>query len=308
MILFYYHGIITNDAGLRRRRIRREEQTMERKLETFLAVCRHLNYRRAAGELHLTQPAVTKQIQALEEYYGAPLFHYDGRKLTRTKRGEILETYAISLRYNDEELMRKMKEKPRTLLRVGATKTIGDYVLGPSVARFLTVPDHELSLIVDNTERLLGLLEEGKLDFVFVEGIFDKQRYDSYLLRMEPFTGICAAGHPFAGKNISLEQLFDETLILREQGSGTRDIFERELRQLNYTTNAFSRTIYISSFKLIRDLVSGGAGISFAYQAVSEGDDRLGGFTCPPLTGAHELNVVYLKNTKAGEYARDFMG
>ena len=93
---------------------------MDQKLSTFLTLCSTMNYRRAADALHLTQPAVTKQIQALEAQYGVKLFSYDERKLRKTPQGEILERYAISLQYNDAELTRLLAEKPKTLLRIGA--------------------------------------------------------------------------------------------------------------------------------------------------------------------------------------------
>lgn len=70
---------------------------MDQKLSTFLTLCSTMNYRRAADALHLTQPAVTKQIQALEAQYGVKLFSYDERKLRKTPQGEILERYAITM-------------------------------------------------------------------------------------------------------------------------------------------------------------------------------------------------------------------
>lgn len=242
---------------------------MDRRLETFLAVCQTMNYRRAAEALHLTQPAVTKQIQSLEASYGVRLFSYDGRKLRKTAPGSALEVFAI--------------------------------------CSFVRAPEHELQFTVDNTTRLLGQLEAGQLDFVVVEGIFDKRRYDSFLLREEPYIGICAAGHRFAGRRVSLEELLTETLLLREPGSGTRSILARELMQVSYSTAAFSRTICISSFPVIRALTAANCGISFLYEAVVRGSPEIGSFTCPPLTGRHELNVVFLQHTGAGSLAREFV-
>ena len=129
---------------------------MDQKLSTFLTLCSTMNYRRAADALHLTQPAVTKQIQALEAQYGVKLFSYDERKLRKTPQGEILERYAISLQYNDAELTRLLAEKPKTLLRIGATKSIGDYILIPEIRRYLEMPDNELYFTVDNTAHLLA--------------------------------------------------------------------------------------------------------------------------------------------------------
>ena len=275
---------------------------MDRRLETFLAVCQTMNYRRAAEALHLT-----KQIQSLEASYGVRLFSYDGRKLRKTAPGSALEVFAISQRYQEQELERALHAAPRKILRVGATKTIGDYILPPAICSFVRAPEHELQFTVDNTTRLLGQLEAGQLDFVVVEGIFDKRRYDSFLLREEPYIGICAKDHPWSGKSVRLEELFSERLILREPGSGTRNILERELFQQGYGIEAFQSCVCISSFKIIRELVASGCGVSFLYEAVVKADAQFGHFFCPPLTGVHELNVVFLKNTGAGAYARRFL-
>ncbi len=280
---------------------------MDRRLESFLVLCEKLNYRKTADAMHLTQPAVTRQIQSLEAEYGVKLFRYDGRKLYKTEKGDALERYAISLRYNEEELVRDLRSDPHTLLRIGATKSIGDYVLIPEIRRFLERKGNELFVTVDNTEHLLRQLDQKELDFLVVEGIFDKQRYEHFLLRNEPFIGICAPDHPFSGQKVPLSKLFLERLILREPGSGTRNIFERELAELGYTTGAFRELATISSFKIIRELVAAGLGISFLYEAVVKDDAAFGHFFCEPLTGIHELNVVYLKNTAAGSYARRFL-
>lgn len=280
---------------------------MDQKLATFLTLCRTMHYGRAAEELHLSQPAVSKHVQALEAQYGVKLFTYSGRRLEKTRQGDLLEQYACSLRYNEEKLIRAMHAQPETQLRIGATKSIGDYILLPEIRRFLAQPGNRLEFLVDNTARLLGQLEAGELDFVVLEGIFDKQKYDSFLMRMEPYIGICPSGHPFAGRQVPLEELFRERIILREQGSGTRKILERELAQLNYRTAAFAACAEISSFKLICDLVADGFGISFLYEAVVRGDARFGHFFCPPLTGEHELNVVFLKHTDASRCARRFL-
>lgn len=280
---------------------------MEQKLETFLVLCRTLHYGRAAEQLHLSQPAVSKHIQALESQYGVQLFSYTGRRLTKTRQGEILEQYAESLQYNEERLLEQLRKEPRRILRVGATKSIGDYVLLPYIQRFLSQPQNRIELLVDNTAHLLELLNQGKLDFVVSEGIFDRQHYDWMLFRNEPYVGICSKNHPFAGKIIPVSELFTERVILREKGSGTREILERALLAEGYDADAFAEQICISSFEIIKTLVSDGGGISFLYEAVVKNDERLGRFLCPPLTGTHEFNVIFLKNTDAGRTAGHFL-
>lgn len=280
---------------------------MDFKLRTFLVLCQTMNYRLAAERLHLSQPAVTKQIQSLEQSLQTKLFYYDGHALHKTEKCLLLERYAISMQYQFEELQLAIAEKERTLLRIGATKTIGDYVLIDAIKDYLREPSHELSLVVDNTKHLLQMLDENQLDFAIIEGTFSKTKYDSYLLRMEPFVGICAKGHPLCGMHIPVRDLLKETIIVREEGSGTRRIFEERLTASGYGLNDFSRTVSISSFVSIKALVAAQIGISFLYDSVVAKDEGIGTFTVDGLTEPHAFHVVYTRNTNAKKYSEQFL-
>ena len=280
---------------------------MDTKLHTFLTLCQTMNYRVAAERLHLSQPAVTKQTQALEQLLQTKLFYYDGHTLHKTEKCLLLERYAITQQYQFEELQLAIAEKERTLLRIGATKTIGDYVLIDAIKDYLQDPSHELSLVVDNTKNLLQMLDENMLDFAVIEGTFSKTKYDSYLLRMEPFVGICAKDSPLCGRVVYVEELLKETIIVREEGSGTRRIFEERLIASGYELNDFSRTVSISSFVSIKALVAAGIGISFLYDSVITKDENIGTFTVDDLTEPHAFHVVYIRNTNAKKYSEDFL-
>lgn len=279
---------------------------MDTKMLTFLTLCRKMNYRKTAQELHLTQPAVTKQIQGLEQQYGTKLFVYNGRSLQKTRDCIILEEYAQSLNYNYNEVLKKLVGDKTTFIRLGATKTIGDYVIGDSIKKQLKYTDRSLSLVVDNTERLLSMLDSGELDFAVIEGLFNKGKYGYKLLSAEPFIGICESGHPFDGQSVTVKQLQDETVIVREEGSGTRGILEHELKSLGFDLDFFARTVYISSFKLIRELVADRLGISFVYKSVVGDNSGFGTFEVESFSKTHEFNIVYLKNTNAWKYASMF--
>ena len=281
---------------------------MDPKLHTFLTLCQTMNYRLAAERLHLSQPAVTKQIQSLEQALQTKLFFYDGHTLHKTEKCLLLERYAISQQYQFQELQLAIADKKRLKLRVGATKTIGDYVLIDAIKDYLHDPGHELSLVVDNTKHLLQMLDENRLDFAVIEGTFSKTKYDSYLLRMEPFVGICVKNSPLCGKNLSIEDLLKETIIVREEGSGTRRIFEERLTASGYGLNDFSREVSISSFVSIKALVAVGVGISFLYQSVVADADDIDTFTIDGITEPHPFHVVYTRNTNAKNYAEQFLG
>ena len=280
---------------------------MDSKLQTFLTLCQTMNYRIAAEQLHLSQPAVTKQIQSLEQMLQIKLFRYDGHTLHKTEACLLLERYAITQQYQFEELQLAIADKKRFNLRIGATKTIGDYVLIDAIKEYLSDPSHELSLMVDNTMHLLQMLDENQLDFAVIEGAFSKTKYDSYLLRMEPFVGICAKNSPLCGQHISVEELLKQTIIVREKGSGTRRIFEERLAAMGYELSDFYREVSVSSFVAIKALVAAGIGISFLYNSVVAKENDIGTFTVDGITEPHPFHVVYTQNTSARNYAEQFL-
>ncbi len=280
---------------------------MDARYTTFLTLCRQMNYRRSAQELHLTQPAVTRQIQSLEAELGTRLFIYDHRTLRRTPASRILENYILSLQHNYDLLRADLRRQQVRKIRIGATKTVGDFVIVDAVEQYLDDPLHSLCLEVDNTEALLKRLRQSQLDFAVIEGVFDKRSYNSRLLRLEPFSGICGAGHPFAGKTVSLEELTDETVIVREQGSGTRNLLERELADRGWSLRMFRRCCEISSFALIRRLVRVGIGVSFTYEAVAKDDPDIAAFQVEGFAARHEFNVVWLKNTQIPAEGEQFL-
>ena len=281
---------------------------LDYRIDTFLTLCESMNYRKTAEMLHISQPAVTQQIHYLENQYGQKLFQYENHRLVKTEAAAILEQYARAAKLQQQDLLQKLESSPIHTLRIGATKTIGDYYLKEDIRRYLQSPDNALTLIVDNTEHLLRLLEENELDFSVVEGFFDKTRFDSILLRREPFVGICRKDHPFAGREVTMEELLQQTIIHREAGSGTRAILEQELRGYNESLQRFQRHICISSFNIILDLVKQGFGVSFVYNILADSDPALAKFSIRGETVVREFNVVYLKYADMGEKIRLFFG
>ena len=278
------------------------------RMDTFLTLCECLNYRKTAEKLHITQPAVTQQIQFLEREYGCKLFTYENRRLKKTDAALVLEEYGRAMRHQDQALRQRLRRSDVRELTGGATKTIGDYVLPGQVRRYLSDSANALTLIVDNTEHLLNLLEQDQLDFVIIEGYFDKDRFDSRLYRREPFVGICKKDHPFAGREVSVPELLGETIIHREEGSGTRAILEQKLKGYNESLNRFRRHICISSFKMILDLVKEGFGVSFVYKVLAESDPEISTFCIRGEPIVREFNIVYLKHTDQQEKIGWFLG
>lgn len=219
-----------------------------------------------------------------------------------------MEEYVRAAKYNEASIRQKLQKNNSINLCVGATKTIGDHVIGDYVKRYLSDPGHSLELIVDNTEHLLHLLEENKLDFAIIEGYFNKTHFASRRFRTEPFVGICRKDHPFCGKEITVQELMEQTIIQREMGSGTRDILERKLQSYNASLEQFPRKICISSFKLILEMVKAGLGVSFVYQILADSDPELGTFQFQGEAIVREFDIVYLKHTEPSDKINLFLG
>lgn len=282
---------------------------VDNRIHTFLTLCRAMNYRKTAEELHMTQPAVTQHIQYLEQEYGCRLFVYDKRILHMTREAEILRQYAENILYHENKVKERLHQKKGWNLSIGATKTIGECVITDQIANFLAAEGNTLSVEVDNTEHLLELLSKGQLDFALIEGFFDRSKYACRLYRNESFVGICAANHPFAGKTIPLDEIWSEHIILREEGSGTRKIFEQLLAEKNHSVQEFSRITSIGNFGLMTQLIERLHGITFAYSALLSRNANLAAFHVADCNAVREFNYVYLDNPfslQAVEYFDSF--
>lgn len=275
---------------------------------TFLVLCETMNYTRAAEQLCLTQPAVTHHIHYLEDHYGCRLFSYEGKILRLTEAGMRLREFTRSMAYNSKKVEATMAAPAPISLRVGASKTIGEYVIAPRVERFLrSQPEASFSLLVDNTQVLLRALEAGQLDFALVEGFFDRSRYDAQLCRQEAFFGVCAPQHRLAGRAVPLDEITGERLILREPGSGTRAIFEEALHRQNYTLDSFPSVVTISDFSTIKSLVADGLGLSFLYAPVVEQELEAGTLAQFDLAEVPMSGAFYFVCLKDNLFAKNWM-
>lgn len=273
---------------------------LDYRILTFLKLCETMNYRITAEELNMTQPAVTQHIHYLEEEYECKLFIYNRKKLEKTNQAILLEEYARPAYYNEIYLKRKIKSENKIKINIGATKTIGEFVIGEKIKKLVKNEKYDISLTIDNTEKLIKLMELNKLDFILVEGIFNKDKYGYRLYKKDEFIGICSKNHKFNGKSIKFEELFEEDIIIREEGSGTRGIFEQFLSENSFSLEFFKKKITINNFNLIKELVSANCGISFVYNSVVNKNDSIGKFYFKNKI-EREFNYLYLKNTSAKE-------
>ncbi len=273
---------------------------LDYRLWTFLKLCEVKNYHVVAKSLNMTQPAVSQHIKSLESFYDKKLFIYEDKILKKTDFCEELEKHAKSLYYNDINFNKNFSEKEKgKKIHIGATKSIGEYVITDKICEIAKDDRYKLTYTVDNTKHLLNSIDNLEMDLAIIEGYFDKTKYGYELLRKEELLGICLPSCPLAGKSVEIEQLFNYHLIVREEGSGSRGIFENLLYSENFSIANFDRVTTVSNINIIKKLLDEKS-ITFAYKSVVT-EDNLAFFTIKRHKILHEFNYVFLKNTTAIE-------
>ena len=268
---------------------------------TFLTLYDEMNYRRTAEKLNMTQPGVTQHIHYLENYYGVKLFEYDGRTLSKTKNAQRLKKYFDSVKAEETDIRESFTPTDTIHMTVGATKTIGEFVIVPEIRAFLQAPNHNLDLIIDNTENLLHMLEKSQIDFAVIEGVFDKSKYGYHLFKKEAFVGVCAKDHPFADRTVTLEEVFREDIVVRESQSGTRMLLQNAITDRGFSLDSFHRCSSVNNFSVICDLVAINKAITFAYEPIAHCRDDLATFMVEDMQIQGEFNFVYCNERVAKE-------
>lgn len=273
------------------------------RVESFLSVCKNKSYTKASEELCITQPAVTQHIQFLEKQYDCKLFEYSNRELKLTKAGELFYKYAENTKANEEIITRKLQEikNENKKLEFAATLTIGEFTLAQVLGDFIKAfKEYDVTMYVDNTEMVLNMLHQGKISFALVEGLFNKADYEAKLYKNASFILVAPVTHPLASKKVVLlEELKNETLIVREKGSGSREVLERGLFDKNYTLDNFKNIIEIGNVNVIKTMIKSGIGISFMYKDAAQEEiekKQLTEIKILDFVIEREFNFIYLKN------------
>ena len=280
------------------------------RMETFLTVCQFMNFTRASEKLNSTQPAVSQHIRFLEEHYHAKLFRYEGRKLKLTEAGEILRNASLTMMHDEQSMQNRMiAGESSEELYFGATRTIGDVLMGKILKKYMDqYPDARIRMIVENTRELLRRLDEGSIDFALVEGFFQKNEYECIRFSDEPYIAVCAPDYPFRGQPEVIEDLFGERLLLREEGSGTREVLERCLNAQNFSVSDFDRIAETGSLQAIKELTKAGCGITFLYGTAVQEELKDGTLIQIPLRNFqvyHEFNFIWRRGSIYGDRYRE---
>ena len=272
--------------------------------DTFLKVCETMNYTEAARMLHITQPAVSQHIRFLEKEYNTHLFAYHNKQLYLTPAGEILRKRLMTMK-NDQLAIRNEIEndvEKREALSIGVTMTIGEYAIVDKIAEFLIRhPEMNLHIHYGNTMQLLELLDKGVINLALVEGNYPKEKYGHKNYSLEDYVAVCAADHTFETEHPdTLRNLLKERLLVREPGSGTRNILEELLLARGMEINDFKRYIEVENMHTIIGLLKRDCGISFMYKIAVADELQAGTLREIQLTDfkmQHDFDFIWEKGS-----------
>ncbi len=208
---------------------------IDTRLRVFRSVATQLSFTKAAGELFISQPAITKHIQELEKEYGVRLFDRIGNRIQLTRAGQLLLDHAckiIDAYHNLDFDMKKLSKKSEGELRIGASTTISQYVLPEMIAKFRErYPDIRLTLLSGNSYEIEEALETGRIDLGMIEGVKRQQQFKYTPFMDDELVAMVRVQNPLAEKDeISFNELRQVPMVLRELGSGTLDVFENAIK------------------------------------------------------------------------------
>ncbi len=287
----------------------------DHKLRVFCTVAETGSFSKASEIIHLTQPAVSLQIQALEELYETKLFDRTSSSVILTPSGEILYKFAkeiLTLYSQAEKDIGEITGLVKGSISIGASTTIGNYLLPVVIADFKAEnPKIKIHLLVGNTKRVVDLLNAGNLDIGIVEGETKKYKIISEKLISDEMLLILPSEHPWAKKkDISMLDIIKEPFIFREEGSGTRQIIEKYLNKRGITTQKMNISTILGSTEAIKEAVERGVGLSIVSKWAIRKESKAGTVASLVFKEGRMLrdfSLIFNKNTVTSYAVEEFL-
>jgi len=249
-----------------------------RQLRAFEAVVRCGNFSRAAAEMGLSQPAVSKQVQLLEDEMGIRLLERLPRQVSLTAAGEILLDYARRIVSQEREAGRALadlKGLQAGRVRMAASPTIGDYLLPQMLGEFKRrYPGLRVIAEIVPSHQVADALQAHAIDVGLVEAAVDSEALVAQVFRIDELVLVVPADHPWAGRqSIGPEELLGQPVVAREPESGTRALVDDRLRAVGVEVTP---TLELGGVAAIKNAVMAGLGVSFISRHAITWEERLG--------------------------------
>jgi DNA-binding transcriptional LysR family regulator len=247
-------------------------------LRLFTAVVNHGGFTKAAASLHLSQPAISKSLNELERQLNLTLLERNGRSIRLTDAGQALYARARELfgvEWIAEQELREIRGLKRGVLRIGASTTIATYMLPPYLGRFhLRHPGIRIRATSANTRTVLRMLLESRADIALVEGPVSHPQVEVQPWLDDELVVISHPQHRLLSRNdVDVGMLVREQFIVREPGSGTRDVSARALALHGVR---LTNTMRVGGTESIKQAVAAGLGLAIVSRAAAADQLALG--------------------------------
>ncbi|MFP3125513.1 LysR family transcriptional regulator [Ectobacillus funiculus] len=251
---------------------------MEQQLDVFVKVVELKNFSLAAKELHMTQPAVSQHIQMLERDMGAKLLERNNKFIRLTHTGDIVYYHAkeiLGLYSRMKDLVEDAMHEARGKLLIGASYTFGEYILPHVIARLRDAyPSIQPSITIANTQEIVHLVKSYQLDVGIIEGDLHEPKLHTEPFAKDEMLLFISPKHPLSQKkNVSMRDLQDETWIVREIGSGTREAAEKLFDASQIRPG---HMMEFGSNQVIKESVEAGLGITLLSKSAVRKEQKLG--------------------------------
>jgi len=274
----------------------------DRRLQVFHAVAKHLSFTKAAEALFMTQPAVTFQIKQLEEHFNTRLFERGHGRISLTPAGQVVLEYAERILSMSAELDIRLKEMTGQIagpLLVGASTTIAEFLLPQTLGEFKSkYPLVSPRLVVANSGAVESRVAEHTLDIGFIESPSHLPTVVSDVCCEDELQVVCSPAHSLAKqKSVNPKQLAQYPVIIRESGSGTREVTDLYLEKEGVRLDSLNVVMELGSPEALKGLVATGLGYAIMSRTAVSKETRLGQLVRVPLSPPliRSLSVVYPK-------------
>lgn len=281
-----------------------------RHMKIFVVVCEKNSITRAAEKLHIAQPAVSIAVRELEEYYGVRLFDRISKRLYLTDMGRNFFEYATHIVSLFDDMENNIRQWERSgKLRIGASITIGARLMPQYVSTFYkNHPQSTIHVFIGSSDLIEKKILQSELDFALIEGTVhsDSILCDTYM--RDRLAVISSPSDPLCKQEtVTIGQLLSRPLLLRETGSGTRELFDHALASFEYTYNP---TWESTSTEALINAVGKGLGISVLPYMLVQDELKKGAVVELRVENLHldrGLHVIRHKNKLLTNLAKEFI-
>jgi len=281
-------------------------------LRIFYYAAKNLSFTAAAGELYITQPAVTAQIKSFEEFCSLKLFKKRGRQVHLTEQGKLLYAYAAKIFDAEKEIehvIDDMRELKRGVLSLGTTKAYARYFMPLMITTFhKNYPNIKIQLNEGSSLDMIHSLLDFKIEVAVIAKTEDNPRVHFFPFSREEMVMILSPDHPLAKKKaVAFKDLAAVPFIMKEKGSGTRKLVEELFEAVKCAPDILMET---SNTEFIKQLVQRGEGVSLVVKEAVAVELKEKKLISVPLKGPRvylDVSIAYLKNQVLSPPARAFV-